>query len=303
MNGLPLSESYYREWGEQMIAEKYSLYQSRIAIGLVGEGSDCYGFDDDISMDHDWGPGFCLWLTSADYEQIGKDLQSDYDALPSEFNGYRRIISQFGTERVGVQTIDSFFMRHIGLSYAPETAMQWFCLPEERLSVCTNGMVFEDQLGQFSRIRNDLLAFYPEDIRLWKMAARCRTCAQAGQYNYPRSMRRGDSFAAQFAKIQFCADVISLVFLLNRRYTPFYKWRHRAVLHLPILGQLVYHKIAELMDSFDLPLKNSLIEEICTAVITELRHQGHSDVSGDFLLDHGASIQQRIQDPTIQTCV
>jgi hypothetical protein len=54
------------------------------------------------------------------------------------------------------------------------------------------------------------------------------------------------------------------------------------------------------MDSFDFPLKNSLIEEICTAVITEIRHQGHSDASGDFLLDHGASIQQRIQDPMIQ---
>ena len=301
MNGLALSESYYREWGERMIAGKYSRYQPRIAVGLVGEGSDCYGFDDEISMDHDWGPGFCLWLTSADYEIIGKDLRNDYDALPSEFLGYRRITSRFGTERVGVQTIDSFFMRHIGLPHAPETDMQWLRLPEERLSVCTNGMVFEDQLGEFSKIRNNLLAFYPEDIRLLKMAARCRSCAQAGQYNYPRSLRRGDRVAAQFAETLFCADIISLVFLLNRRYTPFYKWRHRAVQDIPVLGQFIYQKIIGLMDSRDFPTKINLIEEISAKVIVELRHQDLSDAVGDFLLDHGASIQQRIQDSTIRT--
>lgn len=301
MNGLALSESYYREWGVRMLSEKYFRHQHRIAAGLVGEGSDCYGFDDEISMDHDWGPGFCLWLTSVDYELIGKDLRDDYDALPSEFLGYRRITSRFGTERVGVQTIDSFFMRHIGLPHAPETDMQWLRLPEERLSVCTNGMVFEDQLGEFSKIRNNLLAFYPEDIRLLKMAARCRSCAQAGQYNYPRSLRRGDRVAAQFAEILFCTDIISLVFLLNRRYTPFYKWRHRAVRDIPVLGRFIYQKIISLMDSRDFPTKINLIEEISAKVIVELHHQDLSDAVGDFLLDHGASIQQRIQDSRIRT--
>ena len=301
MNGLLLSETYYRQWGKPMIAQKYPQYEPRIAVGLAGEGSDCYGFDDAISRDHDWGPGFCLWLTSSDYEKIGKNLQSDYDALPSEFNGYQRYTSRFGVERVGVQTIEAFYQRHIGMPSAPETGMQWLGLPEERLSVCTNGKVFDDQLGEFSQIRNNLLAFYPEDIRLWKMAARCRSCAQAGQYNYPRSIKRGDRFAAQFAETQFCADIISLIFLLNRRYTPFYKWRHRAVRDLPVLGHFVHHKIICLMDTHDFHQKINLIEEICLNVIAVFRRQELSDASGDFLLDHGIRIQQHIQDQTIRS--
>jgi hypothetical protein len=301
VNGLSLSESYYRQWGERMIVEKYPRYQSRIAVGLAGEGSDCYGFDDAISRDHDWGPGFCLWLTSLDHEKIGKNLQSDYDALPCEFNGYRRITSRFGADRVGVQTIEAFYQRHIGTPHAPETIMQWLGLAEERLSVCTNGRVFEDRLGEFSRIRNILTAFYPEDIRLLKMAARCCSCAQAGQYNYPRSVKRGDRFAARFAETQFCADIISLIFLLNHRYTPFYKWRHRAVQDLPVLGQLVYDKIMGLMDTHGFRQKMDLIEAICVNVITVLRQQELSNVSGDFLLDHGVSIQQRIKDQTIRS--
>lgn len=301
MNGLLLSETYYRQWGKPMIAQKYPQYEPRIAVGLAGEGSDCYGFDDAISRDHDWGPGFCLWLTSSDQAKIGKNLQSDYDALPIEFNGYQRYTSRFGAERVGVQTIEAFYQRHIGMPRAPETGMHWLGLPEERLSVCTNGKVFEDQLGEFSQIRNNLLAFYPEDIRLWKMAARCRSCAQAGQYNYPRSIKRGDRFAAQFAETQFCADIISLIFLLNRRYTPFYKWRHRAVRDLPVLGHFVHHKIICLMDTHDFHQKINLIEEICLNVIAVFRRQELSDASGDFLLDHGIRIQQHIQDQTIRS--
>ena len=53
--GLELCRRYYEKYGKTMIAEKFSAYEGRIAVGLVGKGSDCFGFDDAQSMDHALG--------------------------------------------------------------------------------------------------------------------------------------------------------------------------------------------------------------------------------------------------------
>jgi hypothetical protein len=71
MQGLEIAEKYFWKYGAPLIDQKFNQYKGRIAAGLVGDGSDCYGFDDEISQDHDWGPGFCLWLNKTDYAAIG----------------------------------------------------------------------------------------------------------------------------------------------------------------------------------------------------------------------------------------
>ncbi len=300
MKGLKLSEEYYKSFGALMIREKFPEFEHRIATGLVGDGSECYGLDDKISKDHDWGPGFCIWLNDEDFRAIGSDLQREYDNLPDRFHGFKRLMSKWGGGRVGVFTIDEFYVKFIGTVQAPGSLDDWLYLPENNLAKCTNGKIFSDPSGEFSRIREKLLEFYPEDVRLVKVAARCMTAAQAGQYNYIRSIKRKEYFAALYSETKFCADIISLVFLLNRSYTPYYKWCHRAVRKLPVLGEFIYQKINELVQNHDPTLKNRIIEEIGAGVVKELQNQGLSHSGSNFLLDHGPVIHDKISDDNLR---
>lgn len=71
MQGLELAKRYYEEVGRPMLERDFPELLPRLAAGLVGEGSECLGFDDAISQDHDFGAGFCLWFSAEDYNQYG----------------------------------------------------------------------------------------------------------------------------------------------------------------------------------------------------------------------------------------
>ena len=301
MKGLDLAERYFREVGFAMLRANFGPHVERIAAGLVGDGSECFGFDDSISRGHDWGPGFCVWLTKEDYRVLADSLEKALDGLPQTFEGYGpRRTSAWGEGRVGVFETSSFYKRFLGLDRIPVELDEWLMLPENSLAACTNGKVFRDPLGEFSAWRDALNAFYPEDVRRKKIAARCMTIGQAGQYNLPRCAQRGESFCVQYAETKFCADVVSAVFLLNRRYTPFYKWMLRAVKGLPVLGGWIHERVTGLIAEPDVARKEEKVEEICAALIQEFARQGLSGHTSSFFPDHGPVIHETIVDSRLR---
>lgn len=120
ISGLALCRAYYEAYGRTMIHEQFAAYEDKIAVGLVGEGSDCFRYDDAVSRDHDWGPGFCMWVSDETYAAIGEELQSAYKELPDEFQGYTRRKSLQGQDRVGVCTVKSFYERILGKGNCPQ---------------------------------------------------------------------------------------------------------------------------------------------------------------------------------------
>jgi hypothetical protein len=300
MKGLELAREYYEKVGAPMLQQRFGELANRIAVGLAGPGSECFGYDDEISRDHDWGPAFCMWLTLEDYHKHAGDLQKAYEELPRVFNGFGPRRASPGEEfRVGPCSTAAFYSIFTGLARPPATLKEWLAIPEVSLATCTNGQVFSDPLGEFSRWRDCLLAYYPEDVWLKKIASRCFTTAQSGQYNFARSMNRGETFAAFWSLTEFCIDLMALVFLLNKRYAPFEKWMHRAVKDLPLLGEWTHSVVSKLISPLEVD-KQLLAEEACSAIIRELRSQALSDSASDFLLDHAHSVHSRIADPGLR---
>jgi hypothetical protein len=319
VTGLQLSEAYFDEFGRDMIARVLPAdVVARVCVGLVGEGSECFGFDDEISRDHDFGAGFCLWLTSDDYENYSGMLSEGYNSLPSEFGGYSKRILTAGTgeQRIGVMRAVDFYKRFTGLLYPPQTLAEWRRIPESHLATCTNGKVFSDPLGKFTQWREMLLAYYPEDLRIKKIAARIATMGQAGQYNYPRCIKRGENVAAMIALSEFTQATISSTYLLNKKYTPFYKWAHRGLRDVEILPE-VYSLLAKLADG-DVNAEGiqDIIEDISNKVRDELVRQGllsfdeveipasagmTQGFDSDFLLHLAPLLIDRIEDDDLRT--
>ncbi len=296
MRGLELAEAFYREVALPRLTPQWVPWLERAAVGLVGEGSECFGFDDEQSRDHDWGPGFCIWLEAADHAQVGERLQAAYLALPESFQGYRRRSTPWGRDRLGVSSIGDFYRRHLGLAHAPSSLEGWLRLSEQGLAACTNGRVFSDPLGRFSQVRLSFLAYPPDDVRRLRAARLCLSAGQAGQYNFSRCSARGEVFAARYAETKFAADLMALVYLLNRRYAPFYKWLHRGLAELPLLGRTAQTMVNDLLVAQTVDIKAGLIDELACLAGEELSRQGLSMASSRFLLDHVGPLQEGIGD-------
>ncbi len=299
MQGLELARAYYETYGRAMIEESFAEVADRIAVGLVGEGSECFGYDDALSRDHDFEPGFCLWLSREDEASFGFALEKAYRRLPNIFDGVNRLkLAPVGGSRHGVLTIDAFYTRFLGTPYAPNSEEQWLYISPHSLACACNGELFRDDLGTFSAVRSVLKKGYPEDVRLKKLAAHAGFMAQAGQYNYGRCIERGQSGAAQLAVFVFVTHAISSVYLLNNRYEPFYKWVYRGMEDLPCLCELKDSLIGLTeMGNTDAEASAKLesMEAIADVLATEYRRQGISDRQGHDLSLHAQCITDGIK--------
>ena len=110
MKGLELCRKFFYEYGEKMINEEFADIKHLLAAGLVGSGSECFGYDDEVSADHDFDAGFCIFVPDDIDERRLFQLERAYAKLPKEFSGYRREkLSPVGGNRRGVIKTSEFF--------------------------------------------------------------------------------------------------------------------------------------------------------------------------------------------------
>ncbi len=305
MNGLELSRAFFETWGRPILEESFPQLLPFLAVGLCGPGSECFGYDDAVSRDHDFEPGFCLFLP----EEAVVDRRSEflleraYAKLPRRFEGVERpVLQPVGGARRGVLRTEEFFGKTVGSPNGVLTAEEWLTIPEQALAEATNGEIWLDNWGEVTRIREDLRCF-PEDLRLKKLAGQLLRMEQSGQYNYPRCLAHGETGAAQLAVGEFAESAMAACFLLERRYRPYYKWQFRALRELPSFGTLA-PLFEELLSTGNGPdralVKTGQIETVCAAVLEAVREQGLSEAQGADLERHAYAVNDRVRDPELR---
>ena len=300
--GVELAGGFYQDFGRPALLSRFEPYMDRMTIGLVGEGSECFGFDDRLSMDHDYGPSFCIWLSRDLYEEIGPAVAQVYDSLPRDYKnvsfGLRR---EQAAGRRGVIPTLPFYQKFLGNRVPPESALEWLAIPESYLAVATNGVLFHSPDTEFVRIRKQLLDFYPEDVCKKKLAANLVKMAHAGQVNYERMAKREDPVAARLALDQFIEAAIRVLYLLNKRYCPYYKWMWRGLERLPsqygipaLLRSLAAGQVMNREETL------ALVDAVCRQMAGILLVRGYTVSQESFLERQAYCVTESIADSQLR---
>ncbi|MCR4564281.1 MAG: DUF4037 domain-containing protein [Clostridiales bacterium] len=305
MKGIEISKAFFEEFGKPMLENEFSELLPFLAAGLFGSGSECFGFDDEISRDHDFEPGFCIFIPDESVvdRKAAFNLERAYAKLPKEFMGLRRnMLSPVGGSRHGVIRADEFFNEKIGSPDGDLSIEQWFSVPEYSLAEITNGEVFFDNYGLVTKIR-DNLKHYPDDIMKKKLAGNLLLMAQSGQYNYKRCVSHGETAAAQLAVCEFVKSAGEVIFLLNGRYQPYYKWSFRALRELDTLSieaEIMEYLLTTNNEPEMAEEKNYAIEGVASDVIDVLIDRGLTKANCGDLEKHAYSVNDMISDAEIR---
>ncbi|RSX54928.1 tetratricopeptide repeat protein [Bifidobacterium dolichotidis] len=331
--GMELSREFWNTAVRPMLEQEFPELLPRIAAGLVGHGSECFGFDDEISQDHDFFPRVCIWLTPEDFVQYGQTLQNAYETTQLAYvreHGNEQQLGQLAyvqeeqskgrTARDGVFSIPQFFEGLTGQAQAPRSDEPhlWLMLDETTLATATNGRIFADPLGAFSKARQAFLLM-PDDVRIALISRRLGMASQGGQANLPRMFARNDASAAMLCITEFVHAITSLVFLMNEPiragYCPYYKWQFAALRKLSARPAMMLDDVCDPLEHIlqlsseacfnpDSPARKELtetIELICNRVTCGLQAAGLTSSAHTFLEWQRPYVEEHISssDPSL----
>jgi len=273
MNGIELAEKFYLVYGRDLLEKTVPDALGRIAVGIAGQGSECFGYDDEVSRDHDYEPGFSIWLSDEDDIRLGVVLARAYRSLPREFEGIKLRSKTGEGVRFGVSTADGFFRATVGRVDVPTDPIEWMALSDQAIAVATNGKIFRDDSELMTRRRERFRYGMPSDVRKQKIAARLALMAQAGEYNYPRMTSRGDEPAARLAIFEYVKHALAAIYLVAGEPRPYYKWQFRGLTDLPCLFETCA-PLSRLVRGGGREETDEAIREVNDAIARELSAQG-----------------------------
>ncbi len=248
LRGAELARGFYTEAVAPLLDR--AMPGLGYAAARLGSGSDVLGLDDARSRDHDWGCRLTLLVDAEAGDQVPRIRRLLEDKLPERFGGFpvRFPVTWDSsvTHKVDVATVADFAASRLGTDPTRGmSVLDWLTVTGQSVLEVTAGPVFADRTRTLAPARA-LLGWYPPDVERYVLAAGWQRLCQLMPF-LGRTAQAGDELGSRLLSAGLAADVVSLAFLLSRRWAPYPKWRGTVFRSLPVaarLGSLVDDAVA-----------------------------------------------------------
>ncbi|MEM7801088.1 MAG: DUF4037 domain-containing protein [Chloroflexota bacterium] len=233
---IDISRQFFEEIVKPILLEHFPEETQQTAFGVFGYGSEALRLDDQYSRDHHWGVRIDALMPQAVYETRREVMQATLQAhLPDSYQGHALQEGKVAGVGISPDSYEGMLTRTIGLTRPPATYAEWLSIPEEDVIHIINGEVWYDPLRQFSEIRAIFNQYYPEPVRLRRIAHWCRYFSGMGTYALRRAILRDNQYYCNITFSRALRLGVQLAYLLDKVYCPYDKW---TIAWLPKLERL-----------------------------------------------------------------
>jgi hypothetical protein len=242
---LELSRMLYEEEIEPVMQEKFP--DLKYAAATFGMCSENLGLDDEVSMDHEWGPRVSLLLSETDQTFYGGTImQVLRDRLPAQFMGFDMMWRKPGVDvhdtrksilyHVTTGTVARSLGFYGGIEGLPLQDDDWLRISEQHLLEFTTGSVYRDDIGDLTQAR-EYLAYYPDNVLRFLLMSEWN--AVGGDW-FPigRIGTRGDQLGLRLQSAKIVQRLMRIAFMVSRQYFHYKKWFGTLFKRLPIAADL-----------------------------------------------------------------
>lgn len=226
--GTPIiaeSRDFFTEVVEPLLSRAFQSESREMAAGFFGYGSEVLGLDDEFSTDHHFGLRVNVLVPESIYKTMGRAIEDRLASdLPQSWRGRELREGYTRTKGVALASLEHHLASTIGITHAPASNAEWLAIPEEDIAHVIAGEVWHDPSRQFSNVRAALANYYPEPVRLRRLAHWCRYFSGMGVYALKRALLRDNLLYASTTFARALRWGVQIAFLLDHTYYPYDKW-------------------------------------------------------------------------------
>lgn len=228
------SRQFFADVVHPLLAQHFPAETANMAAGFFGYGSEVLGLDDSYSTDHHFGLRVNALLPEALLKAKGGAIEDMLASqLPAQWRGRELREGYTRTKGVALASLEHHLLSTIGLDHPPTTYAEWLSIPEEDITHVIAGDVWHDPSGRFTAVRDALNGYYPEPVRLRRLAHWCRYFSGMGVYALKRALLRDNTLYASTTFARALRWGVQMAFMLDRTYYPYDKWLTTLFYRLP----------------------------------------------------------------------